>query len=551
MEFLSPVDIGNRALQHCGAEMMDQFQGFTENSKNARQVSFAYGKLRRAELRRNVWRFATRKAVLRPIDQNNFMLAPTLWVATTTYFVGSLVSDAMGVIWQSNISNNLNNVPQTSTGWEPYFGPMTAQLYDSSQSYYAGEVVYTAPGLGTYNVYISLVNGNTLDPSLPNQWSVSTIYMQNQVVQQFPAWNVGVHYNVGQTVSYTDGNIYTSLTTGNVGNIPPATSAQWAPVPVLTLGSLTVPSVSSISPIPATTTPVAEWNQATTYSTGSIIMFNAAEYVSLANGNTGNFPNAPASTFWAVMTGGTLYMSLIDLNLGNNPTSAPPLWSALTSYASGNTAAGSDGVIYSSITNGNIGNNPVTDGGVHWQNTGILNPWTTIFTQGGGNQQWRQIGGSLFPMGVGLAELNIIYPLGTGPLTDTRTKNIFRLPAGYLRQAPSDPKQGSESFLGAPGGLEYDDFNFEGNYITSWSVRPIIFRFVADVQDVTAFDDMFCEGLACRIAEEVMPILTQSEAKLQSVLGIYKAFMTEARLVNGIETGPTEPPEDDFITTRR
>ena len=48
-EFLTPIDIGNRALQHCGAEMMDASLGFTEPSKNARQVSFAYGKLRRYE----------------------------------------------------------------------------------------------------------------------------------------------------------------------------------------------------------------------------------------------------------------------------------------------------------------------------------------------------------------------------------------------------------------------------------------------------------------------------------------------------------------------
>src|SRR5262249_22958469 len=224
-------------------------------------------------------------------------------------------------------------------------------------------------------------------------------------------------------------------------------------------------------------------------------------------------PNAAGSTFWAAMTGGTLYMSLIDLNLGNNPANAPALWASGTTYAINNLVGGSDGIIYKSLSNGNLGNNPVTDGGVHWQNTGTLNPWTTVFTQGGGNQQWRQIGGAAFPMGVGLAELNIVYPLNSGPLTQDRTRNLFRLPSGFLRQAPRDPKAGSTSYLGASSALEYEDWNFEGNYLVSWDVLPIIFRFVADVTDVIAFDDMFCEMLAAQIAEDVAPLLTQSNVK--------------------------------------
>lgn len=550
-EFQTQADIGNRALQHCGAEMMDPALGFTENSKNARQVSFVYGKLRRAELRRNAWRFSIRKAVLRPVDTNTLLLAPSLWVSTTTYFAGSLVTDSSNNVWQSRIPNNIGNDPQNTLAWEPYFGPLTASLYDGSQSYFAGEAVYTAAGDGTANIYISLVEGNTLDPSLPNQWSISTVYMKNIVVQAFPAWSSLTTYTQGQTVAFTDGNIYTSLTNANINHAPNVSPAQWALVPVITLSSLTVPAVSSSSPVPAFASPVAEWSQATTYALGNIVMFNGTEYVSILASNTGNFPNAAGSTFWVAMTGGTLYMSLIDLNLGNNPANAPALWAAGTTYAINNLVGGPDGIIYKSLANGNLGNNPVTDGGVHWQNTGVLNPWTTIFTQGGGNQQWRQIGGAAFPSGVALAELNIVYPLGAGPLTQDRTRNVFRLPSGYLRKAPRDPKAGATSFLGAPSGLDYEDWNLEGNYLVSSEVRPIIFRFGADVADVTAMDDMFCEGLACRIAVAVAPLLTQSNVKLADIEKLYAGFMSEARIVNGIETGATEPPEDDFISCRR
>jgi len=550
-EFLQPADIGNRALQHCGAEMMDPTLGFTENSRNARQVSFVYGKLRRAELRRNVWRFATRKAVIRPVDQNTLLLSPSLWVSSTVYFVGSLVIDATSTIWQSRTPNNTGNDPQNSPfAWEPYFGPLTAMLYDSSQSYFAGEVVYMAPGDGTSNIYVSLVEGNTLDPSLPNQWSISTVYFKNQVVQAFPAWSSLTTYTQGQTVSFTDGNIYTSVQNGNLNHAPNVSPTFWALVPIITLASLTVPANSSVSPIPSFASPVGEWSQITTYQTGNVVMFNGTEYVSIANNNTGNFPNAVGSTFWVAMTGSVLYMSLIDLNLGNNPANAPALWSSGTTYAINNLVGGSDGIIYKSLANGNLGHDPTTDGGVRWGNTGTLNPWTTVFTLGGGNQQWRQIGGAAFPSGVGLAELNIVYPLNSGPVTQDRTRNVFRLPAGFLRQAPRDPKQGSTSKLGAPSALPYEDWNFEGNYIVSWDAIPIILRFVADVTNVADMDDMFCEGLGCRIAIEVMPILTQSTTKVEQIFKLYKDTMGEARTVNGIETGATEPPEDDFVTCR-
>src|SRR5262245_60082133 len=133
-EFRSPVDIANRALQHCGAEMIDQTLGFAENSKNARQTSFVYGKLRVAELRRNVWTFATRKAPIRSIDTNTLLLAPALWVSNTTYFIGSIVTDQNGTIWVSRLPNNLGNDPLLTLAWEPYFGPMTVMLYDSSQT---------------------------------------------------------------------------------------------------------------------------------------------------------------------------------------------------------------------------------------------------------------------------------------------------------------------------------------------------------------------------------------------------------------------------------
>lgn len=382
-EFFSPADIGNRALQHCGAKMMSATAGFTENSVNARQVSFVYGKLRRAELRRNVWRFATRRAVLRAIDTTTMQIAASLWMPSVTYFVGSIVADQFTNLWISNTPDNLGNDPLASTTWEPYFGPLTVQPWTSTLGYYSGELVYTDIGDGTNRVYLSLISNNTVAPATATAW-VST----------------------------------------------------------------------------------------STYKRDDVVTFNSVAYLSTA-----------------------------DLNLGNEPDLVPAVW-------------------------------------------------TTSFVGGAGSLNWRQIGGAEFPNGVTLAQFNVIYPLGSGPSSQFETRNIFRLPAGFMREAPQDPKAGAVPYLGASTSLSYKDWEYEGDFLVSRETGPIVYRFVADVTDVTRFDDMFCEALGCRIALAVCEPLTQSISKLGMIAKEYEKFASEARTVNGIETGSVEPPEDEFLAVR-
>jgi len=498
MAFRTAVDIANRALQHCGALRIDTTLGFAEPSRQASECSFVYDKVRLAELRRNVWRFATRKAVLRAIDSNTMILVPALWTVGTTYFNGSIVVDATSQLWISKVGPNLGNDPITSPLWQEYFGSMTVTPYDSTTSYYAGEIVYTAPGDGTANVYLSQVNANAVDPSLPSVWITSTTYSKGDVIVVYPAWSSVTTYTQGQTVSFTDGNVYASLANANLNFSPSTNPLKWALVPILTISSQPVPSTTVINPI--SPTPVGEWLATTTYSTGFFVMFNGVEYVSIVNANTANKPSS-SPTFWSPLTGGTAYMSLVNLNYGNSPATSPTQWS-------------------------------------------------TSFVLGPGNQQWLQIGGATAPGGVTLASPDIIYPLGTGPASQTRTRNIYQLPAGFLREAPQDPKAGSSSFLGAPSGLFYTDYKYENNYIVTDEAHPILYRFCADTVDVTTMDPMFCEMLGARMALEVCETLTQSADKLRTIASEYEKFGGEARIVNGIETGPTEPPEDDYITAR-
>ncbi len=431
-EFQTPIDIGNRAAQYCGAEMMDATQGFSEVSKVARQIGFVYGKLRRAELERNVWTFAVRHAALRAIDVNTMLLQPSLWGSGVSYFAGSIVADGNGTNWVSRIQNNLNNQPNSSTSWEPYFGPLTVTLFDPAQSYFAGELVYITPGDGTYRVYVSLQTGNSDVPSTATAWSATTTYDTDQVV--------------------------TYLSVG--------------------------------------------------------------------------------------------YMSLIDLNLNQQPSLAPSAWSAATTYSAAQKVYNpTDGIIYQSIGSGNINNNPATDGGVHWTNTGVLCPWVPAVV-GSGSLKWLEIGGAEFASGVGLTTMNIIYPIGSGPSTDSVTKNVFRLPSGFVREAPQDPKAGSASWFGAPTNSIYNDWVYENHYIVTSCGNVIVLRFVADMQDVSRMKTMFCEGLAARIAEEVCEPLTQSTAKLGAITQAYNKVMGEARQINAIEAGSEEIPLDDYIACR-
>jgi len=553
-EFNSPFDIGVRALQHVGAPTgaAAPSSAFPGSTKAAAQLLACYGKLRRAELRRNIWTFATRRTALRPLDTNTLRLVPTLYSPYVTYFVGSIVTDASGTYWQSILADNLNNEPGVIfSAWVPYFGPLSVSLYDSSQNYYSGELTYTAAGNGTYNVFASLVNGNQLHPALPNQWSVDTTYFKDNVVQQFPAWSSLTTYAAGAGVLYTDGNVYVSLVAGNLNLIPPLNGASWALMPVVTLTTQQVPASSFTSPPQLTTTPIGEWNIESVYSTGSFVIFNAAAYVSLQNANSGNFPNAAASTYWAVVTGGALWQSLIDLNLGNSPADVPAAWDALTTYTVGQTVVGSDNFIYTATSAaGNLNKDPANGLNQTYWTQGLTAPWTSTFTSGGGNSQWMQIGGAAFPNGVALAGFNITYPIGCGPASDAATKNVFRLPANYLRRCPQDPKAGVFSWLGAPGNRQADDWLFEGNFLMSLDGGPLVFRFVADVQYVPDFDDNFCELLGCSIGLAVCEPLTQSSEKKHTIAGEYEKFRSEAILIGGIEAGIEEPPLDDLIACR-
>jgi hypothetical protein len=422
--FIDSMDIANRACQHLG---VTRIMNPTEDSRANAEMTFAYDKLRRAELRRNNWRVAIKHAALRPIDVTTYELAPAQWNAGVQYLPGSIVSDPNGQHWISNKANNINNDPNATDIWDAYFGSLTVDVYDTSgtTAYYAGDLVYIQNADSSFTIFLSRVNSNTDVPNVAAAWNATTTYSQDQ------------------TVTYS--------------------GVQWR--------------------------------------------------------------------------------SLIALNTNNIPAGGPANWVASQTYTIGTPVTGTDGFIYTSVGNGNIGNNPVTDGGTNWTNTDVPNAWAANPILPVSATSWT-------PIYAGMNSFNIVYPLGFGPSSQALTKNIFRLPAGFLRPCPQNPKAGVYSFLGAPVYNGQDDWLFEGKFLLSEVGTPIILRFIADLTKVRDMDDLLCECIAARMALETCEILTNSNAKQQTCNNAYIKFRGEAITVNGIEVGPTEPPEDDYIQCR-
>ena len=508
--FQNAVDIANRGMQHIGAPRISNVLGFNEDSVQAGECAFVYDKLRRAELRRNVWRFATRLCVLRPYTSTTMEIAASLWSSTTIYFIGSLVSDLLGMTWQSLVADNVNNAPGGSTTWEQYFGPLSCDQYSASTEYYAGDVVYVSPGDGSFQVFISTMQSNNVSPTLPAVWLATNTYWKDQVVMVFPAWASGTTYAAGNTVIDSTGALWTSIVNGNVGNTPSLNSSFWSvyPPPVqYPIGSNVYPTSQYLYPptgggqplvfnSQTSTSGIGEWSSTNSYTAGNLVDYKEVQYVAIGNAaNLNRVPPAIAA-FWAPITNGVPYQSLVDLNSNQPPATSPTAWS------------------------------------------------TTLTETATTGPAWLEI------PNIYMASPFLDYPLGSGPLEQSATRNVFRLPANFLREAPQDPKAGSASYLGSPSGLQYNDWEYQGNYIISRTPFPIVYRFVADVSLVNTFDDLFCEGLGAAIGKATCKRITQSDSGVQVANAEYARAMTEARAVNGIETGATEPAEDDFVSCR-
>jgi hypothetical protein len=247
----------------------------------------------------------------------------------------------------------------------------------------------------------------------------------------------------------------------------------------------------------------------TTYHVGEVVVDSAGDWwQSKVASNLGNTPAMGAN--WAHYTGPDTMRA----------------WVNTIGYSSGDLVLGSDGNSYLALVSQSV--SPAND------------PTSTFGF-------WLRVNGTMTP-------LSILYPLGAGPAFDTQSANLYRLPRGYLRQAPTDPKAAANTFLGTGRGGLHEDWVFEGDYIVSNMRGPMMMRYVADMVDVPDMDATFCEMLSARLAEEVGPLIIQDAGLLSPLLANarshYERERKDATAVNSIEIGPIDLEVDSYLTCR-
>ena len=335
-----------------------------------------------------------------------------------------------------------------------------------------------------------LASNNTLTASPTVTPSTGTLKLNPAV------WNSGQVYTPGAIVADPTirGLFWTSLEQENVGNAP-GPSSPW--------------DVWYGSPV------VTPYDPTLGYWAGELVYITD--------------PNTQAVNVYRSLVNGA-GQGDINTTVGGNPVTLTE-WSPTVTYNRDQVVT-YEFYLYRSATEQNTGNIPV--GNATWI------PSSPLLAA---NINW-------LPIQAGVQSYIAAYPIGAGPVQEANTRNAFVLPNGYLRMAPQDPTQGGVSYLGAPGGLTYSDWVIEAGFLTSRESNVILLRFIADITNVARMDDMFCEGLAARMAMETCEELTQSGEKWQKANAEYRLVMGEARIVNAIESGTDQPPEDDYISCR-
>lgn len=333
----------------------------------------------------------------------------------------------------------------------------------------------------------------------------------------FPAWATGTAYQVGAVAT-------------NGGVIWQSTLADRIAAVTVTIATPAVFSLTAHGMIVG-----APFQLTTTGALPTGLAIDTTYYVIAAGFGANSFQASLTPGGAAINTTGTqsgVHTIYGALNTANTPADASPqYWTryfgpltaiefdatdALSYFAGELTYSGS--TVYLSLINGNQDTPPTSD--------------------------WRLLTGAT------LSVITTVYPQNAGPNATSTSRQIYFLPAGFMREAPQDPKAGQALWLGAPDGRFLEDWNFENESFVSQEPGPIVFRFAAGVADASKFDPLFVEGLGCRIGLELCEILTQSTSKITKLEGQYSVFMVRARMVNAIETGPVYPPEDAYIQCR-
>jgi hypothetical protein len=249
----------------------------------------------------------------------------------------------------------------------------------------------------------------------------------------------------------------------------------------------------------------------------------------------------------------------------------PNAWLVGTTYGVWSIVADTAGQLWQSLITGNIGNPPVESS--FW--TAYAGPVVADNWSGSVNYFPGDIvlsGGNVYIALNALPNLNHVPPNVTywvpfvsgvawTPLPTTLLpgpyaisadfltfRNVYKLPAGFLRIAPQDQKRADRSRLSVSAEMRYRDWEIENGFIfTTETTSPFVLRYVADITNVTLMDDLFCEAMAASMGSELCEILTQNRDKLGATRAAYDAAIQLAKDINAVEAGSTENEEDPDV----
>ena len=125
----------------------------------------------------------------------------------------------------------------------------------------------------------------------------------------------------------------------------------------------------------------------------------------------------------------------------------------------------------------------------------------------------------------------------------------YGVPSDFLRiDMVNDeyPSAVMDNYIGA----EYLEWTLEGNVILTDIAAPLKLRYIASVQDPSAWDSSFREAVAARVAMEVCEELTQSNEKKQFAQTDYRRAISQAIRTGAIEKPPVVPPDNTWIISR-
>jgi hypothetical protein len=128
-------------------------------------------------------------------------------------------------------------------------------------------------------------------------------------------------------------------------------------------------------------------------------------------------------------------------------------------------------------------------------------------------------------------------------------KYAYQLPSDFLRLV-----QANDYFL-RPSMDDYRDsddspYAIEGKTLLTDFPAPLKVRYVADVTDPGAFDALFVEALASKLAYEGCERITQSNEKKSTAAQDFKMAMAEALKVGAIEKPPQGIVDDSWMLAR-